>query len=136
MAGIAAGTGVGVVVLALIAVILRVTSLKLPLRPFFQVTGVLLFAMAVVFAGQGVFELQVASVLKATQVGWVGNGVPTLGVHPTVQGLAVQGLLLAGALFALLANMSRTAPVADPAAADSAHAPSPSAPKEPVEARA
>ncbi len=102
VAGVVTGLAVGVVLLAIIAVILRVTSLKLPLRAFFQVTGILLFAMAVVFAGHGILELQVAGLLKSTPVTWLGRGLPVLGLHPSAQGLAVQGLLLLGAVLALV----------------------------------
>jgi high-affinity iron transporter len=100
IAGIAAGTAVGVALLVVIALLLRVTSLRIPLKPFFQITGLVLFALAVVFAGNGVLELQVAGVLKSTPMPAIGRGVPLLGVHPTVQGAAVQGLLLCGALIA------------------------------------
>lgn len=102
LAGLAAGLGVGLVLLALIALVIRATSVRLPLRLFFTVTGLVLFGMAVVFAGDGVFELQEAGVLRVTQVGWLGTGFPTLGVHPNVQALSVQGLLMAGGLLALV----------------------------------
>ena len=44
--------------------VIRSTSVRLPLRTFFKVTGLVLFGMAVVFAGNGVFELQMAGVLR------------------------------------------------------------------------
>jgi high-affinity iron transporter len=90
----------GVVALAAVAWAVRASSVRLPLRAFFQVSGALLFAMAVVFAGNGVFELQSSGVLKATPVAWLGPGLPGLGVHPSVQVLSVQALLLAGAALA------------------------------------
>jgi high-affinity iron transporter len=99
--GLAAGLGVGLVVLAAVAVAIRATSVRLPLRAFFQVTGFVLFAMAVVFAGNGVFELQSSGLLKVTPLPWLGSGVPALGLHPNVQALSVQGLLVAGAALAL-----------------------------------
>jgi high-affinity iron transporter len=95
--GLAAGLGMGVVVLAAVAWAVRASSVRLPLRAFFQVSGALLFAMAVVFAGNGVFELQSSGLLKTTPVAWLGPGLPGLGVHPSVQALSVQALLLAGA---------------------------------------
>ncbi len=100
--GLAVGLGLGLVVLAAVAILIRSTSVKLPLRPFFKVTGFVLFAMAVVFAGNGVFELQNAGYLKVTPVSWPGAGFPALGIHPTVQALSVQGLLVAGAVLALI----------------------------------
>ena len=61
--------------------------------------------MAVVFAGNGVFALQEAGVLRTTHMDWLGSGLPVLGVHPNLQALSVQALLVAGAVgaFFLLA---------------------------------
>jgi len=102
LGGLAAGLGVGLVVLAAVAYLIRATSVRLPLRAFFKLTGGVLFGMAVVFAGNGVFELQSSGVLKVTPLAWLGTGLPLLGVHPSVQALAVQGVLLAGAGLALV----------------------------------
>ncbi len=101
LAGVVAGLLVGLAALALIYRIIRSTSVKLPLRTFFKVTGFVLFGMAIVFAGNGVFELQSAGVLKVSPVSWLGSGLPWIGVHPNVQSLSVQGLLIAGAVIAL-----------------------------------
>lgn len=100
--GIVAGLAVGAVLLAVFALVLRITSVRLPMRLFFQVTGVLLFAMSVIFAGNAVLELQVAGVLKTTALEWMGGGAPMIGVHPTAQGVAIQGLLLLGAVLAVV----------------------------------
>lgn len=101
IAGLMIGLAAGLAVLAVLYVLIRATSIKLPLRAFFQITGYLLFAMAVVFAGHGVFELQSAQILRTTPVAWLGSGVPILGFYPNVQALAVQGILLGGAIIAL-----------------------------------
>jgi len=100
--GLAVGLVVGLVILAAIAVLIRRSSVKLPLRPFFKVTGFVLFAMAVIFAGNGVFELQSAGYLKTTSLSWMGTGLPALGFHPNVQALSVQGMLLGGAILAIV----------------------------------
>lgn len=100
--GLAVGLGLGLALLAVIAYIIRVTSVRLPLRSFFKISGMILFAMAVVFAGNGIFELQNAGILKTTELEWFGPGLPALGLHPNVQALSVQGLLLLGAVFALV----------------------------------
>lgn len=147
VAGIVAGVGLGVVLLAILAVVLRVTSLKLPMRAFFQVTGCLLFAMAVIFAGNAVLELQVAGVLRSTPLAALGRGIPWLGLHPSIQGVAVQGLLLLGAVLAFVVirqarepgqavtaagprvvQASAPSPAADAADAAAASAPAPAEP--------
>ena len=106
LTGLAAGAAVAALVLAAFAYVIRAGSLRLPLRTFFQVTGGVLFAMAVVFAGNGIYELQSSGVLKLTPLTWLGAGAPLLGVHPNVQALSVQGLLLAGAGLALVVMAS------------------------------
>jgi high-affinity iron transporter len=57
--------------------------------------------MAVVFAGNGIFELQSSGILKVTTVSWLGTGIPLLGLHPNLQVLSVQALLVVGAVMAL-----------------------------------
>src|SRR5581483_10340578 len=102
--GLAAGLGMGLLVLAGLALLVRATSIRLPLRAFFQFSGAMLFGMAVVFAGNAIFELQQCGLLKTTTLnssGWLGQGIPMLGLYPNVQTLSVQGLLLAGAVLAL-----------------------------------
>ena len=111
--GIAAGLGVGLVLLAVIAALIQVSSVRLPIRPFFKATGFALFAMAVIFAGNGVFELQSAGWIKVTPVSWVGLGLPILGIHPNLQTLVIQGFLVLGAAVTLILPLfERTANLA------------------------
>ena len=106
LVGLAAGLGVGLVVLAVVALLIRATSVRLPLRSFFQFSGAVLFGMAVVFAGNAVFELQQCGLLKTTHLSgpgdWLGRGIPMLGLYPNVQTLSIQCLLLTGAVLALV----------------------------------
>lgn len=99
--GLWAGLGVGLLLLAALYVLVRRASVRLPLKAFFKVSGALLFAMAVVFAGKGVFELQNAGLIRVTGLPWLGPGLPLLGVYPNLQVLSVQALLLCGAAVAL-----------------------------------
>jgi high-affinity iron transporter len=100
--GLAAGIAVGAAMLAMIAAIVRATSVRLPMQLFFKLSGVFLFLLAIVFAGNGVFELQNAGILVTTNLGWMGRGLPWAGVFPNLQVVAVQGLLLLGAFAAWL----------------------------------
>jgi high-affinity iron transporter len=100
LAGVVTGLLTGLVFLVLIAVIIRATTVRLPVRTFFKLSGVFLLVLSVVFAGNGVFELQNAGVLRTTNLYWIGRGLPTLGLYPNVQVLSVQLLLLAGAVLA------------------------------------
>jgi high-affinity iron transporter len=108
--GLAAGLATGILALVVVALLVRATSMRLPLRAFFQVSGAVLFGMAVVFAGNAIFELQQYGLLKTTTLsgpyGWLGRGIPLLGLYPNLQTLSVQGLLLAGAILALVVMLT------------------------------
>jgi high-affinity iron transporter len=109
--GVGIGLAVGLVLLAGIVVAVRWASVRVPLRPFFQVSGGLLFALAVIFAGKGVSEWQTAGLIKVSGLPWLGPGVPVLGLFPNVQVASVQGLMLAGAVLAtLVVALGRSAP--------------------------
>jgi high-affinity iron transporter len=84
-------------------------SVKLPIGPFFAVTSVLLAALAVVFAGQGVAALQEAGIVSITPVS--SFAAPGLGVFPTLQTLAAQAAmaLVVVLSFYLAARNARTA---------------------------
>src|SRR6266851_4680591 len=98
--------------LALSFVVLKRLAYLLPIGPVFSATSVLLYALAVIFAGQGVASFQESGVLSATFI----NHVPTiqmLGIFPTVQTLTAQAILLVLALasvFTPLVRRLRTAP--------------------------
>lgn len=72
-------------------------SVRLPLRLFFAINSVLLYILAVVFAGKGVAALQEAGKLPVTVVQF--PTIDVLGIHPSVQGLGLQGLMLLAAAF-------------------------------------
>ncbi len=76
--------------------------MRLPIQLFFKLSGLFLFVLAIVFAGNGVFELQNAGVLITTNLPWMGRGLPWAGLFPNLQVLSVQGLLLFGAVAAWL----------------------------------
>ncbi len=84
-------------VLAALFMAVRTLGLRLPLKPFFTVTASLLLALAFIFVGKGVVELQVIRWLPTTAVGGLPQ-LPWIGVFPTVEGLAAQAafVLLAG----------------------------------------
>jgi high-affinity iron transporter len=68
--------------------------LRIPLGPFFRATSVLLYALAIVFVGQGIASLQEASVIRATFIPYLPT-IKALGIFPTVQSLAAQLVLFA-----------------------------------------
>ena len=105
-----AGVALGAVVLVLLYVLLMRLGVRIPMKAFFAVTGALLYYMAFVFAGKGVAELQESRVVGTTVIPsleWLR--VPLLGVYPTVQSLALQGLLVLALLVALVWQLKPSA---------------------------
>jgi high-affinity iron transporter len=94
------GVIAGAIALAIAFVMLRKLAYLLPIGRVFAVTSVLLYAMAVIFAGQGIASFQESGVMPATFVPIIPT-LPMLGVFPTVQTLIAQGVLLALAIAAL-----------------------------------
>jgi high-affinity iron transporter len=75
-------------------------GVRIPLRPFFAVTSVLLYYMAFVFAGKGIRELQEGNAMPITVVPGFPH-VDALGLFPTVETLLAQLVLIALFVFAL-----------------------------------
>ena len=98
---VAAGILVGSVVLVAVYVAISRFGVRLPLKPFFAVTSIFLYYMAFVFAGKGIAELQEGSLVGTTILPWAPR-IPALGIYPTAESLAAQGLLVALALVALV----------------------------------
>ncbi|HWC75352.1 MAG TPA: FTR1 family protein [Gemmatimonadales bacterium] len=96
-----AGIAVGAVGLVFVYYAINQLGLRVAMKPFFTVTGVMLYYMAFVFAGKGIAELQSAQVIPLTVVENAPR-VPVFGIYPTVESLALQGLLLALAIVALI----------------------------------
>jgi high-affinity iron transporter len=94
------GMAVGTVVLIGVYVAINRFGVRLPLKPFFGVTSAFLYAMAFIFAGKGIAELQAGSLVSTTYVAWAPN-IPALGIFPTRETLLAQGVLLALAAAAL-----------------------------------
>lgn len=95
----------GAAVLGAMVFALLQLGLKIPVRYFFGVTGALLYLLAFTFVGQGVKELQTAGWFSVTPLRFPPPVGP-LGVYPTVETLAAQGLMLL-ALVATLFWLSR-----------------------------
>jgi high-affinity iron transporter len=87
------GLGVGIVALVVIYILIRALSIRLPLKPFFLGTSVLLFVMSITFVGNGIKELQEGNVIGVTPVPGVAS-VDILGIFPTLETLIPQFVLL------------------------------------------
>ncbi|MDR2381585.1 MAG: FTR1 family iron permease [Bifidobacteriaceae bacterium] len=87
------GLGVGAVALVAVYLAIRYLSIRIPIRPFFLGTSVILAVLAFSFAGSGIKELQEGGVVPITQVTWAPT-IDLLGIYPAAQTLGAQALVL------------------------------------------
>ncbi|WP_257210709.1 FTR1 family iron permease [Actinomyces ruminis] len=88
------GFAAGAVVLVLIFLLIRFTSVRIPLRPFFAITSFLMAVLVVIFAGGGAHALIEGDIIPATYV----EGWPTydyLGLYPYRETLLFQAFMAA-----------------------------------------
>lgn len=97
---VVAGMVGGGVILVGVYVAIHRFGVRLPLKPFFGVTSAFLYYMAFVFAGKGIAELQEGALVTTTILPGAPR-LPALGIYPTAESLAAQGLLVLLAAVAL-----------------------------------
>jgi high-affinity iron transporter len=114
------GIAAGGAVLAVIFTLFYRFGVRIPLRPFFTVTSVLLYYMAFVFTGKGIRELQEGNIIPLSAI----RGFPhieALGIYPSWQGVLSQFVLLLLFAFAVLKSLwpkrSVTLPTVEPVSA-------------------
>ncbi|KAF7600032.1 MAG: iron permease [Candidatus Dactylopiibacterium carminicum] len=106
---------VGCVLLGIAYLVMRLSVVRLPLRPFFLFTGGFMYLMAFVFAGKSMMELIEGKLFQPTLWAWAPE-IPLLGVHPYRETLIPQLLLLLAALFALWVLKRQRSPASAPPA--------------------
>ncbi|AGA89497.1 high-affinity Fe2+/Pb2+ permease [Thioflavicoccus mobilis 8321] len=114
-----AGMAIAAAALAIVYLVVRIASIRLPIGTFFGGTAILLYLMAFVFTGQGLLELQVSGLVATTRLeGW--PMISWLGIFPTRESIGAQTLVLAilplGWLLMKLRRKRTGAPKAAPAA--------------------
>ena len=98
MMPLVAGGVVAALILLAAFYAVRGFGLRLPLRAFFTITAWSLLALAVIYVGKGVHEMQEVGLITETALaGW--PKVKALGIYPYVETLAAQALTLALGLF-------------------------------------
>ncbi len=94
------GFGVGCVILVFVFLAIRFLSVKLPIRPFFLGTSILMFVMSISFLGSGIKELIEGDVMTMTSPAILANLIPTnnffdvLGIYPCLETLIPQLILI------------------------------------------
>jgi len=107
------GIIVGFAVLAVIFTLFYRYGVRIPMRPFFAVTSVLLYYLAFVFMGKGIRELQEGNIMRITVIPG-GPHVDAMGIYPSVETLTAQGILVVLLVFAMIRTFwPRHTPEAD-----------------------
>ena len=100
-----AGFLVGVAALVIVFILIRFVSIRLPLKPFFLGTSILMAAMSISFLGAGIKELMEGGVLDGLEwaisspswLSWIpyNDTLDVLGIYPLVGTIVPQLILLA-----------------------------------------
>lgn len=88
------GIVIAAVTLLILAWLIMKFSVRLPLKQFFKINTVLMFILAVIFAGKGIAALQEAGVFPYNPVNFFR--IDLLGIYPNLESLGVQLLLVLG----------------------------------------
>lgn len=94
------GLAAGAAALVVAGVLIIGLGVRLPIRPFFLATSVLVYYLAFKFLGSGIHALQVVGIVRATPAEPVPD-IGVLGVFPTWETTAVQLALLGAAALVL-----------------------------------
>ncbi|MDR1440103.1 MAG: FTR1 family iron permease [Clostridiales bacterium] len=98
------GLGIGCVALVAIYLLIRFMSIRIPLKPFFLGTSILMFIMSISFVGSGIKELQEGNAVGVTPVPGISS-VDILGIYPTLETLIPQAILIAITVVALVVQI-------------------------------
>ena len=95
------GIVAGGAALAVIFTLFYRFGVRIPMRPFFTVTSILLYYLAFVFIGKGIRELQEGNVIGITVMKGMPS-VPSMGIFPSMETLVAQAILLVLFLFMIV----------------------------------
>ena len=107
------GAAAGLLAVIALAVLMNRTVVRLPLGPFFAVSSTLMCALAISFAGAGIYELVAAGYLRPRPVPF--PEIPWMGIHPDLTALSVQLTIVTVIAVAAVVTLRRPAPAASPA---------------------
>lgn len=94
------GLLIGLGILAVISYIMLFVGLKLPIRPFFMVSSVIVFYLCLKFTGMGIHSLQLAGTLPSTPINV--PSIDLIALYPSWQSTLPQVLLVAAAIFVVI----------------------------------
>lgn len=105
-----AGIAIGLGALVILVLVYGRAGKFAPPHAFFTFSSLLLYALAVVFSGQGIAALQTTGTLPLHTIAL--PRLPALGVYPTVETYAVQLALVAAAVIAAVTMRGKGKPAA------------------------
>lgn len=90
------GFAVGCLSLVVVFLAIRLLSIRLPLKPFFLGTSILMAVMSICFLGSGIKELIEGGVITAAYHDWfpISNVLDVFGIYPLYETLIPQLILL------------------------------------------
>ncbi len=100
------GLGVGCLALVIIYLLIRFMSIKLPLKPFFLGTSILMFVMSISFMGSGIKELHEGIAVWVTPIAVIYS-IDILGIYPTLETLIPQAALLVLTIVTLVVQIRK-----------------------------
>lgn len=98
---VVSGFFTGLVLLIISYIIMKIFALKIPIKPFFIGTSVMIFYMSIVFTGKGVMELIEGKLFVGHSISVVPS-VPWLGLYPYYESLVPQVLMILALIFGLI----------------------------------
>lgn len=97
---------IGAAILGIVAFLMVYLGLKLPLRPFFMVSSVIVFYLAVKFTGMGIHSLQLAGLIPTTSAP-SGLSMEFLALYPSWESIIPQlALIVAVTIFLLIKKLT------------------------------
>jgi high-affinity iron transporter len=92
---------IGAGILGVLAYLMVFVGLKLPLRPFFMVSSIIVFYLCIKFTGMGIHSLQLAGLIPTTNASTIPS-VEFFALYPSWESAIPQILLVLAAVFILL----------------------------------
>ena len=92
---------IGAAILGILAYLMIYVGLKLPLRPFFMVSSIIVFYLCIKFTGMGIHSLQLAGLIPTT----ISESIPSIeffALYSSWESAIPQIILVLGALLLLL----------------------------------
>lgn len=114
---------------------IRFLSIKIPLKPFFIATSILMFVMAISFLGAGIKELIEGDVITATMPPWlswipmgsegIASVLDVFGIYPIVETFIPQVILLGVTIVIFIWHLKRNKKLREQAQKEAVKGPSP-----------